>query len=230
MKNKALGLVEVKGYLGAIAAADAALKTASVTCVGLEIINGGLVTVKITGDVGAVQAAVEAGAETAAQMNVLWARHVIARVHEETASIVNNSMNDDVEAEAEETAEETAEAAEVAVPKDSYGANADSVDVKDDAIEVEADSVEEKADAVCKEKDTAKSDVGEISVDQPVADVSEMPVQAVNKSTSQIIAFDLPKEQAQEQAGSPNATSGMKSRKPVAKPTNRTSNTKKARM
>lgn len=88
MRNSALGLVEVKGYLGAVAAADAALKAASVTCIGVEIINGGLVTVKLDGDVGAVQAAVEAGAELAKQLDVLVTRHVIARMHEETAAMV----------------------------------------------------------------------------------------------------------------------------------------------
>ncbi|EPY09118.1 putative carboxysome structural protein [Paenibacillus alvei TS-15] len=88
MRNSALGLVEVRGYLGAVAAADAALKAASVTCIGVEIINGGLVTVKLDGDVGAVQAAVEAGAELAKQLDVLVTRHVIARMHEETAAMV----------------------------------------------------------------------------------------------------------------------------------------------
>ena len=88
MKNSALGLVEVRGYLGAVAVADAALKAASVTCIGVEIINGGLVTVKLDGDVGAVQAAVDAGAELAKQLDVLVTRHVIARMHEETAAMV----------------------------------------------------------------------------------------------------------------------------------------------
>lgn len=88
MRHSALGLVEVKGYLGAVAAADAALKAASVTCIGVEIIKGGLVTVKLDGDVGAVQAAVEAGAEMAKQLDVLVTRHVIARMHEETAALV----------------------------------------------------------------------------------------------------------------------------------------------
>lgn len=88
MRHNALGLVEVRGYLGAIAAADAALKAASVTCIGAEIVKGGLVTVKLSGDVGAVQSAVEAGAEAAKQLNVLLTRHVIARLHEETAAMV----------------------------------------------------------------------------------------------------------------------------------------------
>lgn len=95
MRHSALGLVEVRGYLGAVAAADAALKAASVTCIGVEIIKGGLVTVKLDGDVGAVQAAVEAGAEMATQLDVLVTRHVIARMHEETAALVASPVDTD---------------------------------------------------------------------------------------------------------------------------------------
>lgn len=105
MRHNALGLVEVRGYLGAIAAADAALKAASVTCIGAEIVKGGLVTVKLSGDVGAVQAAVEAGAEAAKQLNVLLTRHVIARLHEETAAMVAGPVDADAnEPQAEEAA------------------------------------------------------------------------------------------------------------------------------
>lgn len=107
MRHSALGLVEVRGYLGAIAAADAALKAASVTCIGAEIVKGGLVTVKLSGDVGAVQAAVEAGAEAAKQLNVLLTRHVIARLHEETAAMVAGPVDADAnkpQAAAEEAA------------------------------------------------------------------------------------------------------------------------------
>ncbi|MED1665941.1 BMC domain-containing protein [Brevibacillus laterosporus] len=89
MKNQALGLVETKGLLGAMEAADAALKAANVTFIGFERLKkDGLVTVKVTGDVGAVQAAVEAGSAAARQLNCLFNSHVIARLHEETAKIV----------------------------------------------------------------------------------------------------------------------------------------------
>lgn len=93
MRYNALGLVEVKGYLGAIVAADAALKAASVSCIGLEVIKGGLVTVKLSGEVGAVQAAVEAGAEIAARLDVLLTRHVIPGLNEETAVLVASPVN-----------------------------------------------------------------------------------------------------------------------------------------
>ncbi|OOO63433.1 hypothetical protein BS638_03930 [Clostridium tepidum] len=85
---KALGLIEVRGYLGAIEAADSALKAANVELIGCEKIKGGIVTVKITGDVGAVQAAVEAGAKTSQKLNVFRYSHVIPRLHEDTLKLL----------------------------------------------------------------------------------------------------------------------------------------------
>ncbi|MBD8498561.1 BMC domain-containing protein [Paenibacillus arenosi] len=88
MRHNALGLIEVRGYLGAIAAADAALKAANVTCIGIERVKDGFRMIKLSGDVGAVQSAVDAGAEIAVQLDVLVTRHVIARMHEETAAMI----------------------------------------------------------------------------------------------------------------------------------------------
>jgi microcompartment protein CcmL/EutN len=84
----ALGLIEVRGYLGAIQAADSALKAANVTCVGCEKVKGGLVTVKLLGDVAAIKAAVEAGERAAQILGVLISSHVIARMHEETEKLI----------------------------------------------------------------------------------------------------------------------------------------------
>lgn len=94
MKNQALGLVETKGLLGAMEAADAALKAANVTLIGFERLKkDGLVTVKVKGDVGAVQAAVDAGSAAARQLNCLFNSLVIARPHEETAKIVTVDLS-----------------------------------------------------------------------------------------------------------------------------------------
>jgi energy-coupling factor transport system substrate-specific component len=79
MYRGALGLIEVYGYLGAIEAADAALKAANVNLIGCEIVRGGLVTVKIEGDVSSVKAAVEAAEVAIMKLNVLVTSHVIAR-------------------------------------------------------------------------------------------------------------------------------------------------------
>ncbi len=77
MAKQALGLIETRGYVGAVEAADAMCKTAHVELVRYERISGALVTVAVRGDVGSVFAAVEAGAAAAARIGVLVARHVI---------------------------------------------------------------------------------------------------------------------------------------------------------
>ena len=81
--SEALGMIETKGYVAALAAADAMVKAASVTIVGREEVGDGLVAVVIQGDVGAVKAATEAGAETAATVGELVSVHVIPRPHAE---------------------------------------------------------------------------------------------------------------------------------------------------
>ncbi len=79
MNKRALGLIEVKGYLGAIEAADIALKSANVNLIGCEIIRGGLVTVKLEGEVSSVKAAVEAVEDSMTKLKILVVAHVIAR-------------------------------------------------------------------------------------------------------------------------------------------------------
>lgn len=79
--NESLGLVETKGFTGAVEASDATVKAASVTLVKTVQIGGGLITVLVKGDVGSVKAAVEAGAEAARKVGELVASHVIARPH-----------------------------------------------------------------------------------------------------------------------------------------------------
>ena len=81
--SEALGLIETQGYVAALAAADAMVKAANVTIVGREEVGDGLVAVVIQGDVGAVKAATEAGAETAASVGELVSVHVIPRPHAE---------------------------------------------------------------------------------------------------------------------------------------------------
>jgi microcompartment protein CcmL/EutN len=81
MANQALGMIETKGFVAALAAADAMVKAANVTIVAREQVGDGLVAVVICGDVGAVKAASEAGAETANQVGELVSVHVIPRPH-----------------------------------------------------------------------------------------------------------------------------------------------------
>ena len=81
MASQAIGMIETKGFVAALAAADAMVKAANVTITGREEVGDGLVAVVITGDVGAVKAATEAGAETVNQVGELISVHVIPRPH-----------------------------------------------------------------------------------------------------------------------------------------------------
>src|SRR5436305_14542364 len=83
MADNAIGMIETKGYVAALAAADAMVKAANVTIVGRDEVGDGLVAVTIVGDVGAVKAATEAGAETASSIGDLVSVHVIPRPHAE---------------------------------------------------------------------------------------------------------------------------------------------------
>ena len=84
----ALGMIETKGLVGSIEAADAMVKAANVTLIGKEHVGGGLVTVMVRGDVGAVKAATDAGAAAAVRVGELISVHVIARPHDELETIL----------------------------------------------------------------------------------------------------------------------------------------------
>ena len=83
MPLEALGMVETKGFVGAVEAADAMVKAANVQLVGYEKIDAGLVTAIVRGEVGAVKAAVDAGAAAARRIGTVTAVHVIPRPHDE---------------------------------------------------------------------------------------------------------------------------------------------------
>ena len=84
----ALGMVETKGLVGSIEAADAMVKAANVTLLGSEYVGGGYVTVMVRGDVGAVKAATDAGAAAAKRVGELVSVHVIPRPHESVEMIL----------------------------------------------------------------------------------------------------------------------------------------------
>ena len=88
MEKQALGMVETKGLIGAIEAADSMVKAANVHLIGKEQIGSGLVTVMVRGDVGAVKAAVEAGAAAAKRVGDLYGVHVIPRPHDDVEGIL----------------------------------------------------------------------------------------------------------------------------------------------
>jgi microcompartment protein CcmL/EutN len=106
-----LGLIETKGLVGAIEAADAMVKAANVVLIGKEHVGGGLVTVMVRGDVGAVKAATDAGAAAADRVGELISVHVIARPHEELEPILPGGE------EKKSEPVETTESAETTGPK-----------------------------------------------------------------------------------------------------------------
>jgi ethanolamine utilization protein EutM len=91
MSRIALGMIETRGLVGSIEAADAMVKAAKVVLVGKEVIGGGYVTVLVRGEVGAVKAAVDAGAAAAKRVGELVSVHIIPRPHSEVESILPKS-------------------------------------------------------------------------------------------------------------------------------------------
>lgn len=91
MSMEALGMIETKGFVGAVEAADAMVKAANVVLVGREYIGAGYVTVLVRGDVGAVKAATDAGAAAARRVGELVSVHVIPRPHRELETVLESS-------------------------------------------------------------------------------------------------------------------------------------------
>lgn len=97
MSSIALGMIETRGLVGSIEASDAMVKAAKVALIGKEVIGGGYVTVMVRGEVGAVKAAVDAGAAAAKRVGELVSIHVIPRPHSEVEHIlpVSSTWNRD---------------------------------------------------------------------------------------------------------------------------------------
>lgn len=118
MTENALGLIETVGLPTAIEAADAAMKAANVRLVGYEKTRGGgLVIVKIRGDVGAVRAAVEAAVASASRVGKIYGSHVIPRPHEETEQLIGLVDRGPAAQEAEPPAPVPPKAPKAAPPK-----------------------------------------------------------------------------------------------------------------
>ena len=94
MSQDALGLIETKGLIGSVEAADAMVKAANVVLIGKEYIGAGYVTVMVRGDVGAVKAATDAGAAAARRVGELISVHVIPRPHAEVEKVLPKAPKD----------------------------------------------------------------------------------------------------------------------------------------
>ncbi|MFW5719188.1 MAG: BMC domain-containing protein [Halanaerobium sp.] len=95
MNGEALGLIETKGFIGAVEAADAMVKAANVKLIGYEKIGSGLITVMVKGDVGATKAATDAGAAAAGRVGELISVHVIPRPHQDVESLLPKLLKEE---------------------------------------------------------------------------------------------------------------------------------------
>src|SRR5512139_78665 len=86
--ERALGMIETRGLIGAVEAADAMVKAAKVTLLDKELTTGGLVTIKVIGEVGAVRSAVDAGSRAAERVGELISTHIIPRPHDEVEDLL----------------------------------------------------------------------------------------------------------------------------------------------
>lgn len=93
--NEAVGMIETKGLVAAIEAADAMVKSANVDLLGTEKIGSGLVTVIVQGDVGAVSAATDAGSAAASKIGEVISVHIIPRPHPEVESLIKEGVKHD---------------------------------------------------------------------------------------------------------------------------------------
>jgi microcompartment protein CcmL/EutN len=96
MNNRAIGLVETYGYIGAVEALDVALKAANVKFLGCKFVKGGIVTIMVIGDVAAVKAAVDAAEVAVPRVGTLRTTHVIARASEDVFSMLNDTTDEKV--------------------------------------------------------------------------------------------------------------------------------------
>lgn len=148
---QALGMIETKGLIGSIEAADAMVKAANVTLIGKVHVGGALVTVMVRGDVGAVKAATDAGAAAAQRVGELVSVHVIPRPHMEVESILPHPPTE---------------------PEDGPEGSKDAPEDNNNAEEPEAPAEEapvEEADAPAEEPET--------SAEEPTADLPAEPVE-----------------------------------------------------
>lgn len=143
---QALGLIETKGLLAAIEAADTMVKSADVSIIEKTYVGGGLVTISITGDVGAVQASIEAGVAAVKKLHeeLLVSQHVIPRPHQELESIIGPKNPED-SVSSEDIDNKDVE-------------NEDSLDDVEETKDAEVEDVEKAEDNIEKDQDTLESD------------------------------------------------------------------------
>lgn len=163
--GKALGLIEFIGYVPAICAADTALKAASVDLIGIEKVTGGIVTVKITGDVDAVQAAVESAENYASRIGSLRSAHVIPRLDDEVEALLMNSK--DLEEEIQEVEEEIEEVYE---------------EIKEEMVEAILEETESKEESLQEDVVECIKNVIEEDQEENVSKIEELEVSEISEN------------------------------------------------
>ena len=131
---KALGLIETKGLVGAIVAADIALKTAQVELINKEYTKGGLVCIEFEGDVAAVKASVEAAVMAIKDMGVLIASHVIPRPDDSVEKIIKRKVEPSIEEVTQKKVEETKK--EIKDIEEKSLENVESKDIQEEIEEI----------------------------------------------------------------------------------------------
>ena len=131
---KALGLIETKGMVGAIVAADIALKTAQVELINKEYTKGGLVCIEFEGDVAAVKASVEAAVMAIKDMGVLIASHVIPRPDDSVEKIIKRKVEPSIEEVTQKKVEETKK--EIKDIEEKSLENVESKDIQEEIEEI----------------------------------------------------------------------------------------------
>ncbi|MBF0777601.1 BMC domain-containing protein [Streptococcus cuniculi] len=153
MTKRALGLIEVKGYLGAVVAADAAVKAANVSLLNIETVKAGLNTVQLVGDVSAVKAAVDAAVDAVHDKPYYLASHVIPRLDDQTYILFKAKRN---EAKEVEVVEEENTLVEIPQPLDDVRPPQETVELTETAILEIPPVVEEEAVIVQEERGVPK--------------------------------------------------------------------------
>lgn len=164
MPRPALGIIETVGLAAAIEAADTAVKSANVALIGYELSKGGgMVTIKLEGDVGAVKAAVEAACAAAEKVNKVWSKQIIPRPHEEIEKLIitkdtvgiDFSTPDPVTEEIisdEEEKDSSLEIEEESIENEEIEENEDKENNEEDNVEeVESEKEDDEVCNLCKD-------------------------------------------------------------------------------
>lgn len=175
---KALGMIETIGMVGAIEALDVALKTANVNFLNRHFVKGGIVTVEIVGDVGAVKVAVESATEATKRMGIFVSSHVIARPDESTYSIIKKEEEIEFQEETKEVAKEKIEIQEQIEEKETS-----KEDLGRDNLETEPEKIVEITEGLSEQKEikAAKKETKEKKQSKQTKDTNKKTKNKKNK-------------------------------------------------